>query len=254
MRTAVVSGASSGIGAACAEAFAARGWRLVLLARREDRLAAIASACRERGASVTTHVLDVRDRAAVEAWAVAEAGALADVDILLNNAGLARGLSTVQEGSQDDWDEMIDTNVRGLLAMSRAVVPHMVARGRGDVLSIGSVAGRWTYPKGAVYCATKAAERVISEGLRMDLLGTGVRVATIDPGMVETEFSLVRFHGDVPRAKAVYEGLTPLTATDIADAACWILERPAHVNIAEMVLFPTDQASPTLVNRRRSSP
>ena len=249
-RTALVTGASSGIGEACALAFAARGWRLVLAARREDRLANVAAACAGHGVAVSHSTLDVRDRQAVERWSSGAARELDEVDVLVNNAGLARGLSTIQEGDQDDWDEMIDTNVGGLLNVSRVMLPRLVARGRGDVINIGSVAGRWTYPKGAVYCASKAAERTITEGMRMDLLGTGVRVATVDPGMVETEFSLVRFHGDDARAGAVYEGLTPLTGADVAETIAWIVERPAHVSIAEVVLYPTDQASPTLVKRR----
>ena len=249
-RAAIVTGASSGIGEACARAFAARGWRLHLVARRPDRLADVARACGEAGADVSTAPLDVRDRAAVDAWSAEHAGVLDVADVLVNNAGLARGFETVQEGDQDDWDEMLDTNVRGLLNVSRVILPRMVARRRGDVVNIGSVAGRWTYPKGAVYCASKAAERTISEGMRLDLNGTGVRVATVDPGMVETEFSLVRFHGDDARAAAVYKGLTPLTGADVADAILWLVERPPHVNVAEMVIYPTDQASPTVVTRR----
>ena len=148
---------------------------------------------------------------------------------------------------------MIDTNVKGLLHVTRVMLPHLVAN-RGDIVNVGSVAGRWTYPGGAVYCASKAAERALTEGLRMDLLGTGVRCSTVDPGMVETEFSLVRFHGDAPRAAAVYEGLTPLTAMDVAETIAWILERPRHVNVAEVVLYPTDQAAPTQVRRKSASP
>ena len=251
MRTALVTGASSGIGAACAEAFASRGWRLVLAARREERLAEVAGRCTARGARVDAFTLDVRSRDAVERWSSEASSVLDEVDVLVNNAGLARGFAAIHEGDQDDWDEMLDTNVRGLLNVSRVMLPRFVARGGGDVVNIGSVAGRWTYPKGAVYCASKAAERAITEGMRMDLNGTGIRVSTVDPGMTETEFSLVRFHGDDARAQAVYEGVTPLTGRDVAETILWILERPAHVNVAEVVIFPTDQASPTIVKRRK---
>lgn len=250
MRTALVTGASSGIGAACAEAFASRGWRLVLASRRQDRLAEIARSCETRGARADAFTLDVRDRDAVERWSLDASALLDEVDVLVNNAGLARGFSPIHEGDPRDWDEMFDTNVRGLLNVSRVMLPRFVAKGRGDVVNVGSVAGRWTYPKGAVYCASKAAERVVTEGMRMDLLGAGVRVSTVDPGMVETEFSLVRFHGDDARARAVYEGVTPLTAADVAETILWILERPAHVNVAEIVIYPTDQASPTMIRRR----
>ena len=250
MRRALVTGASSGIGAATALLLARRGWALVLCARREDRLAEIAAAARELGPQVDAFALDVRERAAVDAWSSANAALLEGVELLVNNAGLARGFAPIHEGEQDDWDEMLDTNVRGLLNVSRVMLPRLVARGGGDVVNIGSVAGRWTYPKGAVYCASKAAARVLTEGMRMDLLGTGVRVATVDPGMVATEFSLVRFHGDEPRAEAVYEGLTPLTADDVAETIAWIIERPRHVNVSEVVIYPTDQAAPTQVHRR----
>jgi NADP-dependent 3-hydroxy acid dehydrogenase YdfG len=247
--TMLVTGASSGIGRACAALFAEAGWRLLALARRGEKLDELRRVLAST-APVLSWTLDVRDRAAVELWARENADALAQVDVLVNNAGLARGFGPVHENDPDDWDEMIDTNVKGLLHVTRAVVPHMVAARRGHVVNIGSVAGRWTYPGGAVYCASKAAERSINEGLRMDLLGTGVRVSTVDPGLVHTEFSLVRFHGDAARAETPYRGMTPLTARDVAEVIRFVVDRPPHVNVAEVVLLPTDQASPTQVHRR----
>lgn len=252
--TVLVTGATSGIGEACADVFAERGDALALIGRRADRLDAVAERLKAaHGVDVATSVLDVRDRRAVEEWAEAGADLLSRVDVLVNNAGLARGLAPVHEGDPDDWDEMIDTNVRGLLHVTRAVVPHLVRRGAGHVVNVGSVAGRWVYPQGAVYCGTKYAERAINEGLRLDLNGTGVRVTTVDPGMVETEFSLVRFHGDRERAGTVYEGMTPLAGRDVADVVAWVVDRPAHVTVAEVVVLPTDQASPTVVHRRSES-
>jgi 3-hydroxy acid dehydrogenase / malonic semialdehyde reductase len=177
------------------------------------------------------------------------AGPFADVDVLVNNAGLAAGLAPLQEGDPDDWELMVDTNVKGLLWVTRTVVPRMIARGRGHVINIGSIAGRETYPGGAVYCASKAAVDRITAGLRMDLLGTGVKVSTVDPGMVDTEFSLVRFHGDAERAHDVYAGMVPLTAEDIAETVVWVADRPAHVQVADVVIFPTAQASATRVAR-----
>ncbi|HEX8430982.1 MAG TPA: SDR family NAD(P)-dependent oxidoreductase, partial [Longimicrobium sp.] len=194
--------------------------------------------------------LDVRDSAAVASTLGALPAEWAEIDVLVNNAGLGRGMEKVQEGSTEGWDEMVDTNVKGLLYVTRAVTPGMVARGRGHVVNIGSVAGHEVYPGGAVYCGTKHAVGAITRGMRMDLLGTGVRVTTVDPGMVETEFSVVRFHGDEERAKKVYADMTPLSPADIADAVLWAATRPAHVNIDEIIIKPTDQASVGLVNRR----
>lgn len=250
MKRALITGASSGIGEACALQFAARGWSLVLCARRGSRLAEVAQRAHAHGApDVREFQLDVRDRAAVEAFAATHQSLLSGVDLLVNNAGLARGFGPLPENDPDDWEEMLDTNVKGLLHVTRVMLPHLVAN-KGDIVNIGSVAGRWTYPGGAVYCGSKAAELAITEGLRMDLLGTGVRCCTVDPGMVETEFSLVRFHGDAPRADKVYADMNPLSATDVAETIAWIVERPRHVNVAEVVLYPTDQASPTQVSRK----
>jgi NADP-dependent 3-hydroxy acid dehydrogenase YdfG len=233
----LVTGASSGIGLATAELFAEKGHELTLVARRADRLGEIASRLKARAVP-----LDVSDRGAVESASWGE------IDVLVNAAGLARGLSPVHEDDPRDWDEMLDTNVKGLLAVTRAVLPGMIARRRGHVVNLGSVAGYWVYPKGAVYCASKYAVRAISEGLRMDVHGTGVRVTEISPGMVETEFSAVRLR-DSERAKAVYSGMKPLTARDIAETILWCVERPAHVNIQELIVFPTQQSGVGLVDR-----
>ncbi len=176
----------------------------------------------------------------------------AAIDILVNNAGLSRGLDKLYMGRIEDWEEMIDTNVKGLLYVTRSVVPGMVVRGRGHVINLGSTAGELTYPGGAVYCATKAAERSINDGLRQDVLGTPVRVTTVDPGMVESEFSMVRFHGDKDRAAKVYKGITPLTPEDVAEVIVWAASRPAHVNIARVLLTPVQQANSILLHRDES--
>lgn len=253
-RVVLITGASSGIGAAAASAFAAEGSRLVLAARRIERIEAAIPALREAGApEVRALALDVRDFEDVRETLEGLPAPLKEVEVLLNNAGLSRGLERLHEGSLEDWNEMIDTNVKGLLHVDRVVVPWMVARGRGTVVHLGSIAGREVYPGGNVYCATKHAVRAATEGLRLDLLGTGVRVATVDPGLVETEFSVVRFRGNETKARAVYRGLTPLTAGDVAEAIVWIAARPAHVQVAEIVLFPTDQASATRVHRREET-
>ena len=249
-KTVFITGASAGIGEATAYAFAAEGARLLLAARRLDKLSAVAAEAATRGAeAVHCFALDVRHQPEVEA-AIADLPAdWATIDILVNNAGLSRGLAKVHEGLVSDWDEMIDTNVKGLLYVSRAVVPGMVVRGRGHVINLGSTAGEITYPNGAVYCGSKAAERAINDGLRQDLLGTPVRVTSVDPGMVETDFSLVRFHGDEERAAKVYKGLTPLMPEDVADAIVWAASRPAHVNIARVSLTSIHQANSLLFHR-----
>ncbi len=246
----VVTGASSGIGWACAQAFAQAGAKLILSARRQDRLEELARQLHESlGTETYLLPLNVRDRTQVESSLQSLPTAWTSVDILVNNAGLSRGLDKLYQGSVQDWEEMIDTNIKGLLYMTRCLVPGMVERGRGHVINIGSIAGHQTYPNGNVYCATKAAVRAISEGLNQDLLGTPVRVTSVDPGMVETEFSQVRFHGDSTRAKEVYQDTTPLTAEDVADIVLFCASRPAHVNISEVLVWPTDQASATLVHR-----
>jgi NADP-dependent 3-hydroxy acid dehydrogenase YdfG len=246
-----ITGASSGIGAATALAFAAEGARLLLAARRAGKLAEVASLALERGAAAVHSIdLDVRDHRAVQGAIDALPPEWAEIDVLVNNAGLSRGLEKLYLGKIEDWEEIIDTNVKGLLYVSRAVVPGMVVRGRGHVVSLGSTAGELTYPGGAVYCASKAAERAINDGLRQDLLGTPVRVTTVDPGMVETDFSLVRFHGDTERAAKVYKGVTPLTPEDVADAILWAVSRPSHVNIARVALTSVDQANSLLFHRQ----
>jgi len=245
-----ITGASSGIGAACARAFAGEGPRLLLAARRVERLEAIEPELRRLGAAdVRLMRLDVRSHADVARTVAELPRAWLEVEVLVNNAGLSRGLEPLPEGSLDDWNEMVDTNVKGLLHVDREVTPLMAARGRGTVIHIGSVAGRQVYPGGAVYCASKHAVRAITDGLRIDLLGSGVRVCTVDPGMVETEFSLVRFHGDHQRAAGVYRGLTPLSGDDVADVVLFAATRPRHVNVADVLVFPTDQASAVHAHR-----
>ncbi|MCL6755324.1 SDR family oxidoreductase [Nostoc sp. CCCryo 231-06] len=247
----LITGASSGIGTACARIFAGAGAKLILAARRLERLQQLADTLiKEFGIEIHLLQLDVRDRNAVEEAISTLPSAWSDIDILINNAGLSRGLDKLHEGSFQDWEDMIDTNVKGLLYVSRYVIPGMVSRDRGHLVNLGSIAGHQTYPGGNVYCATKAAVRAISEGLKQDLLGTQVRVTSVDPGMVETEFSNVRFHGDAERANKVYQGVKPLTADDVADVIFFCVTRSPHVNINEVVLMPVDQASATLVNRR----
>ena len=249
-RVVFITGASSGIGAACARIFARDGARLLLAARRGERLEQARDELVRLGATeLRLLTLDVRDEAAVFASLDALPAAWKQIEVLVNNAGLSRGLDPLHEGHTADWDEMIDTNVKGLLYVDRAVVPLMVARRSGLVVHIGSIAGRQVYPAGNVYCATKHAVRALTDGLRIDLQGTGVRVTSVDPGMVETEFSEVRFHGDRARAAAVYRGITPLTADDVAEVIHFAATRPAHVSIAEVLVLPTDQASATHVHR-----
>jgi len=248
----LVTGASSGIGRACAEAFAGLGCRLMLLARRADRLETLAAELDANpGVEVLTAVVDVRDRSAVEAWVDELPVEWRGIDILVNNAGLARGLTPLHEGDVSDWEEMIDTNIKGLLYMTRAVLPAMVDRGRGHVINIGSIAGHEVYPGGSVYCATKHAVTAINRTLAIDTLGTGVRVSSVDPGLVETEFSLVRFHGDKDRADGVYNGLEPLHGGDVADAVVFCATRPMNANIRELILTARAQAS--AVHAHRSS-
>lgn len=249
-RTALVTGASAGIGEACARALAARKVDLVLAARRLERLERLAAELEEaHGSAVRVEALDVRDRDAVNRLVEALREDDALPDILVNNAGLSRGLDPLHEGDPEGWDEMIDTNVKGLLNVSRAVLPHMVARNSGHVVNIGSIAGRQVYPSGNVYNATKFAVKALNEAMNVDLVGTKVRVSSVDPGLVETEFSEVRFYGDEERAEKVYRGYTPLTPADIADAVCYVVSAPAHVNVLEMVILPTDQRNSYVLHR-----
>ena len=245
-----ITGASAGIGAATALAFAAEGARLLLAARRAGKLAEVASAALARGAPAVHSIdLDVRDHRAVQNSIDSLPPEWAEIDILVNNAGLSRGLDKLYMGHVQDWEEMIDTNVKGLLYVTRAVVPGMVVRGRGHVINLGSTAGELTYPNGAVYCATKAAERAINDGLRQDVLGTPVRVTSVDPGMVKTDFSKVRFRGNEERAAKTYENVEPLTADDVADVIVYAATRPPHMQIQTVVLTPVAQANPFVLTR-----
>jgi len=245
-----ITGASSGIGRATAFEFARAGARLLLCARRLEFLFEIEAELLKAGAaSVLLFRLDVRNRGDVE-QALADLPAdWTNIEVLVNNAGLSRGLMKLHEDDPDNWDEMIDTNIKGLLYVTRSVVPGMVARNSGHVINLGSVAGYITYANGAVYCASKAAERAVSEGLKIDLMGTAVRVTSVDPGMVETDFSLIRFRGDEERAAKVYQNIIPLTAEDVADAILWAATRPDHVNIHNIVMTTIDQANSTVFHR-----
>jgi len=249
-RTVLVTGASAGIGRACARRFAASGAALVLWARRLERLEQLADELRAaRDADVRVAGVDVRDRDAVEL----EAARLADggvvPDILVNNAGLASGLDPIQEGDPEDWDRMIDTNVKGLLNVSRAFLPRMIEAGRGHVINLGSTAGHQVYPRGNVYNASKFAVKALTEGMNVDLAGTPVRVSSVDPGFVQTEFSKVRFHGDEERAETVYEGFRPLTAEDVADTVHYVASAPDHVNVFRVILLPAAQRNVYVLDR-----
>lgn len=246
-----ITGASSGIGRSTAIKFAEAGASILICARRTERLAALSKALRERfDIKVHAFPLDVRDQNAVRDSLNALPDEWKSISILVNNAGLSRGLDTLQEGDVADWDEMLDTNVKGMLYVTRAILPGMIERNEGHIVNIGSVAGFWVYPKGNVYNASKFAVNALTQGLKMDLLGTPIRVTEIDPGLVETEFSEVRFHGNKERAAAVYKGLTPLSSDDIAESIVWAATRPPHVNISNIIMMSVDQASPTMVNRK----
>lgn len=248
----LITGASAGIGEACARRCANEGAHLILWARRGERLQALAEELGASGIQIRTGSVDLRDREAVraEAAAVMEAGATPDV--LINNAGLASGMDLVQEGKAEDWDRMIDTNVKGLLHVSRAFLPEMIRLGRGHVVNVGSIAGHAVYQRGNVYNATKFAVRALTEGMNLDLAGTPLRVSSVDPGYVHTEFSLVRFAGDHERADSIYEGFQPLSADDVADAICYVISTPGHVNVFDLVLLPTAQRNLYMVDRQES--
>jgi 3-hydroxy acid dehydrogenase/malonic semialdehyde reductase len=250
-RIVLITGASAGIGRSCARAFAREGARLILAARRRQRLEEVAvDLKRKPGEDILLLELDVRDQPAVERAVKELPSGWSAIDVLVNNAGLSRGLDKLYEGKLEDWEEMIDANIKGLLYVSRAVIPGMVKRGLGNIINIGSISGHEVYPGGSVYCATKFAVDALSKGMRLDLSGTGLRVTQVSPGMVETEFSLVRFHGDEERAGKVYKGLTPLSPDDVADAVVYCATRPPHVNVSEIIVMPTDQASTTMVHRK----
>ena len=247
---ALITGASAGIGEACARRFAAEGWDLALWARRSDRIESLASRLREdHSISVHTASVDVRDRPVVESAAATLLDMVRVPDLLLNNAGLAVGRDFLHEGSTDDWDRMIDTNLKGLLYVSRAILPSMVERRSGHVINIGSTAGHQVYPRGNVYNATKFGVKALTKGMNVDVAGSGVRVSSVDPGFVETEFSIVRFHGDQVKADATYEGFEALAAADIADAVWYVASRPAHINVFDMIVTPTAQRDAFMVDR-----
>lgn len=246
----LITGASSGIGAATARAFAREGSRVILAARRIDRLQALAEDMKQaHNTEAICLRIDLRQHKTVATELEKLPENWRQIDVLVNNGGLSRGLDKLHEGNPDDWDEMIDVNIRGLLAVSRTVIPWMIKRNCGHIINIGSIAGHEVYPNGNVYCATKFAVHALSKGMMLDLMGTPIRVTSIDPGMVETEFSLVRFHGDRERAAKTYKGTKPLTGDDVAEAVVWAASRPAHVNIAEMLILPTVQRSTMLLHR-----
>ena len=247
----LITGASSGFGAAAARAFAREGANLLLGARRVDRIQQVATECRKAGAPAAhAQSLDVASTASVNEFVKWSRGFTGKLDVLINNAGGAKGLDTVAEGKDEDWEFMVQTNVLGLLRMTRACLPMLTANPGSSILNIGSIASRFAYEGGSAYCGAKAAEFMISRTLRLELSGTGVRVSTIDPGMAETEFSLVRFGGDEARARKVYEGTIPLTGDDVAEALVWVASRPPHVCIDEMIVKCTDQAAIHKVYRR----
>ena len=249
----LITGASSGFGAAAALAFAREGARLILGARRVDRLAEVATAARAAGAPAAhVHVLDVASTPSVNAFADFARQHTDRLDVLINNAGGAKGADKVADGQDEDWEFMMQTNVLGVLRVTRALLPQLVNNPGSALINIGSIAGRTAYEGGSAYCASKAGELQITRALRLELCGTGVRVCTVDPGFAETEFALVRFKGDAVRAKKIYEGMTPLTAGDIAETLVWVAGRPAHVCIDEMVIKPTDQAQVYKIHRRTS--
>lgn len=246
----LITGATSGIGEACARKFVQNGDKVILTGRNQARMTAIADELKAQGAEVLTLMFDVRDREAARKAIESLPAEWQEIDVLVNNAGLALGLEPEFEGNSDDWDGMIDTNVKGLLTMTRLIVPGMVARNRGHVINMGSVAGDAAYAGGNVYCATKAAVKALSDGLRIDVANTAVRVTNLKPGLVETNFSNIRFHGDEERAANVYKGIKPLTGDDIADVAVYAANAPAHVQIAEVLILATHQASGSVIVRK----
>jgi 3-hydroxy acid dehydrogenase/malonic semialdehyde reductase len=250
-KIALITGATSGIGKACALLLAKEGCDIIITGRRKERLFElrdeITKKYKQKCLALT---FDIRQHNQVKKALAGLDSYWKNVDILINNAGLASGFNKLHEGDVDDWEKMIDTNIKGLLYITREIVPRMVKRGHGDVVNIGSIAGREAYPNGNVYCGTKHAVDAITKGLRMDLIDTPIRISTVDPGLVETEFSIIRFHGDKEKAKNVYKGMKPLVAEDIADAVLYIVTRPPHVQIGEILILPTAQRSATLVSRK----
>lgn len=250
-KTALITGATSGIGKATAQLFAANNFNLILCGRRQDRLVALQN---DLGAKTKVHILnfDIRDKDAVLSSINNLPQEFSNIDILINNAGNAHGLEPIHDGSIEDWDDMLDINVKGLLYVSKAIIPKMVAKKSGHIINIGSTAGKEVYPKGNVYCASKHAVDAINQGMRMDLNPYGIRVGAVNPGLVETEFSKVRFKGDDARAETVYKGFQPLKPEDIADIILFVVTRPYHVNIADLIVMPTAQASSTILNKKEA--
>lgn len=249
-KIAMITGATSGIGEACARKFAEGGYNMIITGRNEKKLQSVKADLEAMGAEVIALVYDVRDAEACKTAVDSLQGQWRDIDVLVNNAGLALGLDKEYEGDPEDWNIMIDTNIKGLLTMTRLIVPHMVERNEGHVINIGSVAGDAAYANGNVYCATKAAVKTITDGLRIDVAESAVRVTNIKPGLVETNFSVIRFHGDEQRADNVYKGITPLTGTDIADVAFYAASAPKHVQIAEVLVLATHQGSGSVIVRK----
>jgi NADP-dependent 3-hydroxy acid dehydrogenase YdfG len=249
-KTVLITGATSGIGLACARKFAENGDKLILTGRDADKLKEISDELTAKGTQVRTLKFDVRNRVVAEEMLQELPAEWKNIDVLVNNAGLALGLEPEYEGDLDDWETMIDTNIMGLLTMTRLVVPGMVKRNSGHIINIGSVAGDAAYKGGNVYCATKAAVKALSDGLRIDVADTAIRVTNLKPGLVETNFSNIRFHGDTDRAATVYQGITPLTGDDIADVAVYASNAPAHVQIAEVLILATHQASGSVIVRK----
>ena len=247
-KTALITGATSGIGKATAEILAKNNYKIILCGRREDRMATLSKELSKLTA-VHTLLFDVRDKKAISESIASLPEAFSTIDILINNAGNAHGLDPIQTGDLDDWDAMIDINVKGLLYVSKAIIPQMIARKSGHIINIGSTAAKEVYPNGNVYCATKHAVDALNQGMRMDLNPFGIRVGAIHPGMVQTEFSEVRFKGDTDRAEKVYQGFTPLQPEDIADIIHFVVSRPYHVNIADLVVMSTAQASSTIIKK-----
>lgn len=252
-KTIFITGATSGIGEGCAHKFAAMGSNLILNGRNTEKLESLKKELTAQGVEVLTLPFDVRDRKAMQEAVDSLQGQWKHVDVLINNAGLVIGMDKEHEGSLDEWDIVIDTNIKALLAMTRLIVPGMVERGCGHVINIGSIAGDAAYAGGSVYCATKAAVKALSDGLRIDLVDTPVRVTNIKPGMVETNFSVIRFRGDQDKADAVYKGIRPLTGDDIADVVYYAASAPAHVQIAEVLVMPTYQATGTVCHRQEQA-
>lgn len=249
-KTVLITGATSGIGLACAQIFAKSNFNLVIAGRRKERLENIKIELTQKyGVEIKVLSFDIRQKSSVfEAIDILRSENI-KIDILVNNAGLASGLSTVQEGDIDDWEKMIDTNIKGLLYISRAVLPRMIENGKGHIINIGSIAGKEVYPNGNVYCGTKHAVDAITKGMRIDAVKHGIRVSQVAPGAVETEFSVVRFHGDKEKADAVYKGFKPLSPNDVADAVFYVANTPEHVNINDLVIMPTAQACAVVLNR-----